>query len=179
MASTTTRPVLPPFRRRPEEPEAEAEPTTAVESYRLTPKLARRVALLGGLVVIGFTALLGRLWALQVLAGTQYAARAQANQVRTVRVAAPRGLIVDRNRNVLVTNKPVISVELWPSGLPKTYARRVAELRELARITRVNVRQVTRLILERRRAGDMLDPVLVRAAVPAPMLTYLQERASD
>jgi penicillin-binding protein 2 len=178
LASTTTRRLpLPPSRRaRAEEPDAEQ---TAVEPYRLTPKLARRVALLGGLVVIGFAALVGRLWALQVLAGPHYAARAQANQVRSVRVEAPRGQIVDRNRNVLVTNKPVTAVELWPSGLPKVYSRRVAELRELAQITRVNVRQVTRLILARRQMGDMLDPVVVRPDAPAPMLTYLQERAAN
>ena len=176
MASTTTRRPGLPRRARSEEGDAEQTP---VEPYRLTPKVARRVALLGALVVIGFAALLGRLWALQVLAGTHYAARAQANQLRTVRVAPPRGLIVDRSRNVLVTNKAVTSVELWPSGLPKVYARRVAELRALAHITRVNVRQVTRLILERRRAGDMLDPVVVRATAPGPMLTYLEERAGD
>lgn len=178
MASTTTRRVpLPPSRRaRADEPDAGQ---TAVEPYRLTPKLARRVALLGGLVVIGFAALVGRLWALQVLAGPHYAARAQANQVRTVRVEAPRGQIVDRNRNVLVTNRPVTAIELWPSGLPKVYSRRVAELRELADVTRVNVRQLTRLILARRKAGDMLDPIVVRPAAPTAMLTYLQERAAS
>ncbi|MFL5960771.1 MAG: penicillin-binding protein 2 [Gaiellaceae bacterium] len=182
MASTTTRhPALPPARRgraeeRLEEPGAGRAP---VEPYRATPKLTRRVALLSALVVIGFAALLLRLWALQVLAGTHYAARAQANQLRTVRVAAPRGPIVDRNGNVLVTNEPVTSVDLWPSNLPKSYARRVAEIRAVARITRTPVRQVTNMILERRRAGDMLDPIVVRRETPAPMLTYLQERAGD
>ncbi len=180
MASTTTRPPASPsprWRLRAREPDAEQQ--TSVEPYRLTPKRARRVALLGGLVVIGFAALLLRLWALQVLAGTQYAARAQANQLRTVRVAAPRGPIVDRNGNILVTNRAVTSIELWPSGLPKVYARRVAELRELASVAGVSVRQVTKLILQRRRAGDMLDPIVVRPEVPQPMLTYLEERAGD
>jgi penicillin-binding protein 2 len=178
LASTTTRRLpLPPSRRtRADEPDAEE---IAVEPYRVTPKLARRVALLGGLVVIGFAALVGRLWALQVLAGPHYAARAQANQIRTVRVEAPRGQIVDRNRNVLVTNKPVTAIELWPSGLPKVYSRRVAELRELADVTRVNVRQLTRLIVARRKTGDMLDPIVVRPAAPTAMLTYLQERAAS
>jgi penicillin-binding protein 2 len=174
LASTTASP--PSSRARQPEPEAER---TSVEPYRLTPKLARRVALLGALVVIGFAALLGRLWALQVLAGSQYAARAQANQLRTVRVAAPRGPIVDRNGDVLVTNKPVTSVELWPSGLPKAYASRVAELRAVVHVTGAGLRQVTRLIVERRRAGDMLDPIVVRPDAPAPMLTYLAERAGE
>jgi penicillin-binding protein 2 len=172
LASTTASPPSRPARRH--EPEAEQE---AVEAYRLTPKLARRVAILGVLVVIGFVALLLRLWALQVLAGPQYAARATANQLRTVRVEAPRGPIEDRHGNVLVANQQVTAVELWPSGLPKVYSRRVRELRNLADLTRVNVRQLTRQIVERRKVGDLLDPIIVRPAAPAPMLTYLQERA--
>ncbi len=178
MASTAARPPASPPSRRARRGEPNAE-QPAVEPYRPTPKLARRVALLGALVVIGFAALLLRLWALQVLAGSQYAARAQANQLRTVRVAAPRGQIVDRNGNVLVANRPVTAVELWPSGLPKVYARRVAELRALAHVTRVSVRQVTKSIVERRQAGDTLDPIVVRPEAPIPMLTYLEERAGD
>jgi penicillin-binding protein 2 len=178
LASTTTRSrVLPPSRGSgPDEPDGEQP---AVEPYRLTPKRARRVALLGTLVVIGFAALLLRLWALQVLAGSQYAARAQANQLRTVRVEAPRGAIVDRNGDVLVTNEPVTAVDLWPSGLAKVYSRRFDELRALAHITHVSVRHVTKLIVERRQAGDMLDPIVVRAVAAGPMVTYLEERAGD
>jgi penicillin-binding protein 2 len=172
LASTTAAP--PSHRARPEQPEAEPQ---TVEAYRLTPKLARRVALLSALVVIGFVALLLRLWALQVLAGPQYAARATANQLRTVRVEAPRGPIEDRNGNVLVTNKLVTAVELWPSGLPKTYSRRVHELRSLASLMRMNVRQITREILQRRNTGDLLDPIVIRSQASAPMLTYLEERA--
>jgi penicillin-binding protein 2 len=136
------------------------------------------VALLGGLVVIGFAALFMRLWALQVLAGSQYAARAQANQVRTVRVEAPRGPILDRNGNILVTNKPVTSVELSPAGMPKSYRRRVAEVRAIARVAGVSVRHVTKLILQRKRAGDLLDPIVIRTEATGSMLTYLEERAA-
>ena len=177
MASTTTRPRAPfPARPRPpEQPEAEQ---TSVETYRLTPKLARRVALLSALVVIGFAALFMRLWALQVLSGSHYAAQAKANQVRTVRVQAPRGPIVDRNGHILVTNRPVTSVELFPAGMPKTYAARAAEVRRIARVAGVSVRRVTRLILQRKRAGDMLDPIVVRTEATGPMQTYLEERAA-
>jgi penicillin-binding protein 2 len=178
LASTTTRPPAPlPSRRTPsEQPNAEQ---TRVEAYRLTPKLARRVALLGALVVIGFAALFMRLWALQVLSGSQYAARAQANQVRTVRVQAPRGPIIDAKGHILVTNKPVTSVELSPAGMPKTYAARAAEVRAIAHIAGVSVRRVSKLIVERKRRGDMLDPIVVRTEATGPMLTYLQERAAS
>ena len=179
MASTTARPPASPSAP-PARPAEESESGhTAVEPYRLTPKRARRVALLGGLVVIGFVALILRLWALQVLAGPQYALRAQANQVRTVRVEAPRGPIVDRNNNVLVTNAQVTAVDLWPSGLPKAYARRVAELRALSHVTGSGLRQITKQIVRRRREGDLIDPIIVRPETPAPMLTYLEERAGS
>jgi penicillin-binding protein 2 len=178
LASTTTgRPARFPARRaRREETDGEQ---TAAEPYRLTPKLARRVALLSALVVIGFAALLLRLWALQVLSGSQYAAKAQANQVRTVKVQAPRGAILDRSGHILVSNEPVTSVELSLSGLPRNYASRVAEIRSLARVTGVSVHHITKLLVGRRVAGDMLDPVVVRTQATGAMLTYLEERATD
>jgi len=178
LASTTTRRPWAPRPSRPtpsEKPDAER---ASVESYRLTPKLAKRVALLGALVVIGFAALLMRLWALQVLAGSHYAAQAQANQVRKVRVQAPRGPILDSSGRILVTNKPVTSVELSPAGMPKVYAERAAEVRRIARVARVSVQHVTKLILERELKGDLLDPIVVRTEATGPMLTYLEERAA-
>jgi penicillin-binding protein 2 len=177
LASTTTGPPARfPRRARAQEPETEQ---TSVEPYRLTPKLARRVALLSGLVVIIFGALLMRLWALQVLSGSQYAAKAQANQVRTVSVQAPRGTILDSTGHVLVANQPVTSVELSPSGLPQNYATRVREIRQLARVAGVSVHRITKLLVGRRVDGDLLDPVVVRTQATGPMLTYLEERADN
>jgi penicillin-binding protein 2 len=160
--------------------EQREERETVVEPYRLTPKLARRVALLGGVVLIGFAALLLRLWALQVLSGSQYVARAAANQFRTVRVQAPRGPILDRAGHVLVTNQPVTSVELWWADLPKgNYPRRVAELRRLAHVTRVPLYEIAAMIRKRKDAGDLLTPIVIRDQAPRPMTTYLEERAGD
>jgi len=62
------------------------------------------------LVVVGlfFLVLLGvmilRLWSLQVIQAKSSAAAVAANQVRTVPVPAPRGVIVDRNERILVGN---------------------------------------------------------------------------
>jgi penicillin-binding protein 2 len=177
LASTTTR--QPTGFRSRRRPAAEPEAEQAVEPYRLTPKLARRVALLSVLVVIGFAALLMRLWALQVLSGSHYAATAQANQIRTVSVQAPRGLILDKNGRVLVSNQPVTSVELSPSGLPQDHSSRVDEIRSLAGVAGVSVQHISKLLVARRVAGDMLDPVVVRTDATGPMLTYLEERADQ
>jgi penicillin-binding protein 2 len=167
--------VAAPGRAKPQDGEDEV----VVEPYRLTPKIARRVTIIGAVLLVGFAALLLRLWTLQVLAGSQYAARAQANQLRTVDVPAPRGAVEDRNGDVLVSNEAVTAVDLWLSGLPKSPAARDRELRALAHVTGVGLHQITRTILARRKANDMLDPIVVRSQAPAPLATYLQERANE
>lgn len=173
MASTTVRRPA-----RPPQPSAD-DAEQAVEPYRFTPKLARRMALLGGVVFVVFAALLLRLWALQVLSGTRYVAQAQANQFRTVRVQAPRGVILDRNGNALVTNAEATAVELWLDDLPKVYTTRYDELRDLARVTRVPLYSIAAMIRGRRQSGDLLTPIVVRDDAPKEMVAYLYERASQ
>jgi penicillin-binding protein 2 len=158
---------------------AEAERESAVEPYRLTPKLARRLAILGALLLIGFAALVTRLWTLQVLAGSKYAARANANQTRKSPVFAERGPIVDRNGDPLVTSTVVTAVDLYPSELPKVGPRRHHELAELVRITHVPLRTILHEIRLREEANDVLDPVVIRDQAAPRLVTYIQERASQ
>jgi penicillin-binding protein 2 len=177
LVSGTDTPATRPPARRPRPERAPGDETS--EAYRFTPKLARRVALLGGVVFVVFAALLLRLWALQVLSGTKYVAQAQANQYRTVRVQAPRGPILDRNGKVLVTNFAATAVELWLDDLPTVYRNRFDELRELSRVTRVPLYEIAAKIKARRDAGDLLTPIVIREDASKPMLTYLYERASQ
>ena len=47
--------------------------------------------------MVMFGVIFFRLWYLQVLSGEQYIQEANANRVRDIPIAAPRGEIVDRN----------------------------------------------------------------------------------
>src|SRR5580765_7774900 len=157
LASTTTeRPPPPP----PPRKRAPAEEQPAVEPWRVAHRLTWRVGALGVLVLVVFAALFLRLWALQVLAGTKYVDQAGANSYRTVRVQAPRGVIVDRNGRRLVTNVPATAVQLWSADLPKVYTERYKELQRLSRLTQVPLYEIARSI--KRRHGDPLTPVVVR-----------------
>ncbi len=148
-----------------------------MQEWRVTPKLALRLAVLGGIVFVVFAALFLRLWALQVLSGTKYVAQAEANQYRTLRVQAKRGPILDRNGRVLVTNAAATAVELWPADLPKRYVDRYNELKELAHVTRVPLYEIAAKIKARK--GDRLTPVAIRENAPKAMATYLYERGSE
>src|SRR5687767_3737160 len=112
------------------------------EPYRLTPQLALRIAILGMVVLGVFAVLFLRLWALQVLSGDQHLAAARENQLRTVRVPAPRGAVLDRNGRVLVGNVIGNSVQLWPADLPRTWPELRRVLRHLSRVLDVPVRQI-------------------------------------
>src|SRR5437763_13813091 len=84
----------------------------------ITPQLALRVAILGGLALAMFAIIFFRLWYLQVLSGDKYLAQAQNNQIRDIVVQAPRGKIVDRSGNVLVDNRVAYAVTISPDKLP-------------------------------------------------------------
>ncbi len=148
-----------------------------VEPYRLTPRLALRVAILGGLVLLVFGVLFLRLWALQVLAGTKYVDQARSISSRTVPIQAPRGVILDRNGNVLVSNAATTAVELWPADLPKTYVDRYDELSALARVTHVPLYEIAAAIKVHQ--GDPVTPVVLRQSAKNSMVNYLAEHAAQ
>ena len=172
MASTTTE-------ERPRSKRFLPPSKSVVEPYRPNPRLLRRVSVLGVAMLVIFAVLLLRLWALQVLAGTKYVDQAAANSFRTVRVQAPRGQILDRTGVPLVTNAPATAILLWPADLPKVYTTRYAELRALAKLTRVPLYEIAAGIKVRRSANDLVTPVSVREAASDSMIFYLYEHAAQ
>jgi penicillin-binding protein 2 len=146
--------------------------------YRFTPQLALRIGILGALALVVFGVLFFRLWALQVLSGPQYLQAALDNQVRSVRIEAPRGQILDRKGRELVTNVAGTAVQLWPADLPKTWAERLDELKRLSKVADVPVPVLLREI--KRRGNDPITPITVRESInrTAP-INYLLENSEE
>jgi penicillin-binding protein 2 len=88
---------------------------------------------LGALLVIAVlvVALLARLSYLQVLRHGYYMELSQGNRVRLDPIPASRGLIVDRNGNVLANNEPAYQLELIREQVPNLTdtLKRLVELR--------------------------------------------------
>jgi penicillin-binding protein 2 len=146
--------------------------------YRFTPQLALRIGILGAVALAVFGVLFFRLWALQVLSGPQYLRAAMDNQLRSVRVEAPRGQILDAKGRPLVTNVPGTAVEIHPGDLPDTWAAQLNELRRLSKVVHVPVLQMLRGIAARK--DDPVTPVVVREDVKrtAP-INYLYEHQDE
>ncbi|MGI6221762.1 MAG: penicillin-binding protein 2 [Coriobacteriales bacterium] len=82
--------------------------STAGDSQRSLSR--RRINIFSG-IVVGVLALLGiKVWSLQILGGKSYSEQAENNMTATASVAAKRGRILDRNGNVLVTNRASLTV---------------------------------------------------------------------
>jgi penicillin-binding protein 2 len=80
---------------------------------------ADRLTLLKILVGVVTAVLVGRLWYLQMVRGESYRVLADRNRFREVDVAAPRGVIYDRNGEILARNQPSFSVVIVPADLPE------------------------------------------------------------
>lgn len=67
-------------------------------------------------VIVGFVAIsIIQLFSMQILNGPVYNERSNENSVKPIYQTAPRGIIYDRNGNVLVGNKPSFSLRITPS----------------------------------------------------------------
>ena len=151
-------------------------PDPGVEApYRLTPGLAFRVGVLGVVALAIFAVLFFRLWSLQVLSGERYLAEAQGNQLRTIRLEAPRGTILDRHGRMIVDNVAGTAVKLWVGDLPAN--RRYAVIKHLATVLRVPPLRLAKEVDER--IGDPLNPITVKTAVGEDQVAYLYEHATE
>lgn len=66
-------------------------------------------------IFAAFLSLAGKLWALQVVGGSELRKLAEGNRIRAIQLESPRGSIYDRNGKLLIGNKQSIAVTLSPS----------------------------------------------------------------
>jgi penicillin-binding protein 2 len=144
----------------------------------LTPQLAFRVAVIGGVALVMFALIFFRLWYLQVLSGDKYEAQAQNNRVREIKVQAPRGEIVDRHGQELVANRNSLSIKLTPDKLPEDEAERDQVYRRLAKLLNLNPRRLERRVERELDALPFAKPT-VKQDVPWELIAYVLERQSQ
>lgn len=94
---------------------------------------------LRGLVAFGivsgcFFLIILRLWYLQIVRGDYFRVQSENNRIRTVFVPPPRGLILDRNGEIIVKNRPSFNIELVTedSPDPKATVKQLAEITNLS-----------------------------------------------
>ena len=144
----------------------------------LTPKLAFRVAIFGGIALAAFAVIFFRLWYLQVLSGDKYVAEAQNNQLRKIKVQAPRGEIVDREGRVLVRNRVGLAVTITPDKFPEAESERAELYRRLGKLLDMRPRRIERRVNEQFKELPF-SKATVKQDVERPIVMYIAERKED
>jgi penicillin-binding protein 2 len=144
----------------------------------VSPQLALRVAIISGVAMVMFGVIFFRLWYLQVLSGEQYVAQANANQSRELPIAAPRGEILDREGQSIVTSTTTNAVQIVPSALPPAGAPRRALYRRLGRLLGMSAAHIEALVVQERHAVPYA-PVTIKPDAGRRVLTVLGERQNE
>ncbi len=148
-----------------------------------------RLVILRVIAVAMFATLLGRLFVMQVVSGTQYAAQASSNQLREVVVPAPRGLILDQAGRVLTGNRSSLVVTVNRDTLTRQSDGGTSVLASLGGILHIKPASLAqRLTLCGTPGaapapicwnGSPFQPIPVAQGVPTAVALQIMERRSE
>jgi len=109
-----------------------------------------RLAIISGLVLLLFLLLFARFYYLQVSQGDHYLTLAEANRISILPLVPNRGLIFDRNGEILARNFSTYTLEIVPREIPDLDAT-LNELSQIVRITQEDRRRFKKLMQESKR----------------------------
>ena len=111
-----------------------------------------------GVVVVILTS---RLWYLQIFRGDEFKQFAEENRLKKIKIEAPRGMIFDRNRSLLLDNHPTFSVEITPQYFRAAPdEERKAALDILSLILKTPVKQIEDILHRNRRQPSFQSVVI-------------------
>jgi penicillin-binding protein 2 len=144
-----------------------------------------RLVAFAGFVALSLIALVVRLVYVQLIDGDRYRAAAQANQIRLIPVAAPRGVIYDRHGVVMARSRPSFVVGLIPSEVKNVYGE-LATLSQIVGVTTQSLwyrllhhRGITYASFDRVVESEPYGPVILATDLPVAAVARLSEVLTD
>jgi penicillin-binding protein 2 len=181
------------FRRRktlqlPPEPGKNGDDAPSKEDERL---ISRRLLLMRGGVGLGFAALAGKLWQMQVARSTEFEDVVSGNILRFERLKPARGRILDRVGAPLAENRRIWTVRIVPDRLPDDEEERANVLKTVEESLQLGYgiildrRQMplgTEAAIvdtvERRIDGVEKDAIMARLSIPGTTMVMLKDGLS-
>lgn len=147
------------------------------QGWRSLPKggdvAKKRVTAVAAVVLVAFAVVVGQLWYLQVLEGGHFRDASDKNRIRVRPVAAPRGILFDRNGVPLVDNRPTFTLSLIPGELPREEQGRDAVLGRVASLLRIPYQELGESVA--RVSLDSFLPVRVRRGLRLEDMAKVEE----
>jgi penicillin-binding protein 2 len=122
-------------------------------------------------IVLGFAALVLRLWYLQIAMGEQLLAQSESNRKRFIRLFAPRGMIVDRAGRTLAMNRPEFVVSIIPAEVGNDDS----VLHRLSQILEMPLADILQVVGNAKQRAQRLYPVPLATGISLEVVTRIEE----
>jgi penicillin-binding protein 2 len=136
----------------------------------------RKFLLLHILIVLLFAILTMQLVRMQVFQGDDYRARAENNRLRELEVLPTRGLIYDRNHQLLVENAAKYSAVIVPADLPAK--EEAAVFARLGSLLNMPAQEIAQRVRGRREDGNPYEPIVIKDELDRDTALILKELTS-
>ena len=133
----------------------------------------RRIIAMAGFVSVAMLLIVCQLWYLQVLEGGRFQEASDKNRLRIRPIAAPRGILFDRNGVPLVDNRPAFTLSLIPRELERDAVARDATLGRLASLLQIPFADLQEAVA--RVSPDAILPVRVRRGLSIEDVARVEE----
>jgi len=103
-----------------------------------------------------------RLWYLQILQGEKFKRFSEENRLKKIKIVAPRGMIFDRNRKLLIDNQPTFSLTITPQYFKAASKRQ--QNRTIKKISKIIhlPRKTIKRILRKNRRQPSFQPIVIK-----------------
>ncbi len=123
-----------------------------------TKEYRNRFKILYSIIAITGCIFLFRLWYLQIIMGNELRELSVKNRIKATKLPAPRGLILDRNQNVLVENIPAFEITISPQ-----YTENIQKTAKyVSKIINIPASKIVSLIKKSRRLNGPFFPAKIK-----------------
>ena len=131
--------------------------------------LTRRLQIATMFIIVVLSVLVLRLWFLQIIDGPVYNLQSENNRIHLQRLPTFRGLIMDRNDELLVDNRPSFELYLIPEDI-KDEKQLLDNIERLIPFDRKKVRNILKTAI----AGNPFDPVVIKKNLSREELAIIE-----
>ena len=119
-----------------------------------------------------FIVLALRLMSLQILSGGYYQAKAEGNRLRMVSMTAARGIMYDRNGQILVGSRPAYTISILPTGK----ALDEGEVAKLATLLKIKPEDITKKVNDHKYG---YEPIRIANDISMDVVTSIEEHRHE
>jgi len=130
----------------------------------------KKMNVLFGVVTLAFLGVFLKLFYLQILNYPYYRGLSDSNSLRLITVRAPRGIITDRNGEILATNIPSYSLYVVPADL-KAYGPTMVRLSQILDEPLSSLE----MTVESRRQRRKFEPIRLQAHLDETLVAQIEE----